>query len=66
MQRTVILSYRLQNRANNKDVVKKGQENQNAVENTVENKSLAFISDLLLCIVDSYLVVFLPAQFFRK
>ena len=45
VQRTVILSYRLQNRAKNKDVVKKGQENQNSVENTVENKNLEFISD---------------------
>ena len=45
MQRTVILSYGFQNRTRDKDVVKKGQENQNSVENTVENKNLEFISD---------------------
>ena len=34
MQRTVILSYGFQNRTRDKDVVKKGQENQNSIENT--------------------------------
>ena len=38
MQRTVILSYGFQNRTRDKDVVKKGQENQNSVENTIMKK----------------------------
>ena len=38
VQRTVILSYGFQNRTRDKDVVKKGQENQNSVENTIMKK----------------------------
>ena len=38
MQRTVILSYGFQHRTRDKDVVKKGQENQNSVENTIMKK----------------------------
>ena len=43
MQRTVILSYGFQNRTRDKDVVKKGQENQNSVENTnMKKKKFGF------------------------
>ena len=42
MQRTVILSYGFQNRTRDKDVVKKGQENQNSVENTIMKKKKEF------------------------
>ena len=48
MQRTVILSYGFQNRTRDKDVVKKGQENQNSVENTImkkKKKNLELISE---------------------
>ena len=50
MQRTVILSYGFQNRTRDKDVVKKGQENQNSVENTSmkKKKNLELISELLV------------------
>ena len=44
MQRTVIFSYRFQNRAKDKDIVKKGKENQNSIENTAKKKNLEFIS----------------------
>ena len=40
MQRTVILSYGFQNRTRDKDVVKKGQENQNSIENTSIKKRI--------------------------
>ena len=42
MQRSVILSYGFQNRTRDKDVVKKGQENQNSVENTSMKKKKEF------------------------
>ena len=38
VQRSIVLSYRFQNRAKYKDIVKKGQENQNSVENTSMKK----------------------------
>ena len=44
VQRSIVLSYRFQNRAKDKDIVKKGQENQNSIENTAKNKNLYFIS----------------------
>ena len=49
MQRSVILSYGFQNRTRDKDVVKKGQENQNSVENaSMKKKNLELISELLV------------------
>ena len=44
VQRSIVLSYRFQNRAKDKDIVKKSQENQNSIEYTAKNKNLYFIS----------------------
>ena len=48
MQWSVILSYGFQNRTRDKDVVKKGQENQNSVENARIKKKLELICELLV------------------